>query len=128
MRYHLYKQREAYAGKVEIGYTASKGAWENVSDSIALEVYRIVQEAVGNALKHSGASVVTVDMRLDDTLLELTVGDNGKYTPSVRRGIGQASMKRRAAAVGGHLAFEADEARGTKLVLRVKTGADADGI
>ena len=42
VRYHLYKQREAYAGKVEIGYTASKGAWENVSDSIALEVYRIV--------------------------------------------------------------------------------------
>lgn len=128
VRYHLYKQREAYAGKVEIGYSASKGAWENVSDSIALEVYRIVQEAVGNALKHSGASVVTVDMRLDDTLLKLTVGDNGKYTPSGRRGIGQASMKRRAAAVGGHLAFEADEARGTKLVLRVRTGADADGI
>ena len=124
VRYHLYKQREAYAGRVGIVYTASKGAWEKISDGTALEVYRIVQEAVGNALKHSGASVVTVDMQLEGTRLELTVEDDGRYAPTGRRGIGQASMKRRAAAVGGHLAFSAGETRGTKLVLRVDVGAD----
>lgn len=117
IRYYINKQEGATS---RIEYAASAEDWSTVPDSIALEVYRIVQEAVGNAIKHSGADLITVKMTMNDGTLQVEIADNGTFAPSTRRGQGLGSMRRRASSIGGELTVEHPENGGTRLILRVK--------
>ena len=91
-------------------------------DGVALEIYRIVQEAVGNSIKHSGATKIDVAMSVTDGSLTLEVTDNGTYSPSGKRGIGLNSMRRRAVAIGGTLTVETDAENAMRVVLNVNIG------
>lgn len=122
VRYYIFKQRDAYAGKVDIEYSSCDADWEKVPDNVALEIYRIAQEGVGNALKHSGATHVDVRMDMAGGDLTLVVEDNGNYIPSGRGGVGLNSMKRRAAAIGGNLVVKQDDKGGMSLILSVNLG------
>ncbi len=72
----------------------------------AEHLYRIVQEAINNAVKHGQASGVKVSMRLDtDGSLHVTIHDNGTgFPPNWRqnRGLGVRIMEFRARLIGGH--------------------------
>ena len=71
----------------------------------ALSMYRIVQEALQNVIKHSGASRVSIRLKADFRGVSLTVADNGSgFEPcgkSGSRGIGLQSMHERARMLGG---------------------------
>lgn len=121
IRYHIGKQREASAGKTEIEYSSTGADWNAVPDDMALEIYRIVQESVGNALRHSGADRVTVSLDKNDRQLTVIVADNGRGVPSGPRvSGGLQSMRRRAAAVGAHLSLERPASGGCEIRLTVK--------
>lgn len=122
VRYYLMKQQETCGDGVRIIYSATAGDWTSVPDGVALEIYRIVQEAVGNSIKHSGATKIDVTMSVTDGSLTLEVADNGTYSPSGKRGIGLNSMRRRAAAVGGTLTVETDAENAMRVVLNVNIG------
>ena len=120
VRYYVVKQNEACGGRAVVRYLSETDSdWGGVADSMALEIYRIVQESVGNALKHSGATEVDVRMELKDSRLSLTVENNGRWTPSGRKGIGLASMKRRAASIAGSLTIETEENDSVRMTLTV---------
>jgi PAS domain S-box-containing protein len=74
--------------------------------------YRVVQEAVTNALKHSGASKIEVRARRVDNNLELTIADNGRgfADETDSNGIGLALMRERVRGLRGHLFFESTPA------------------
>ena len=103
-----YLQRAGEAAGCGVSFTATpdEADWSAVPDATALEMYRIVQEAVGNAVKHSGATEVDVCLDMPGDGLTLTVADNG--TPSERpgAGIGRRTMRQRAEAAGGRLMLE----------------------
>lgn len=121
IRYHIGKQMEASAGKTEIEYSSTGTDWNAVPDDMALEIYRIVQESIGNAVRHSGADRVTVSLDKHDRQLAVTVADNGRGVPSGPRvSGGLQSMRRRAAAVGAHLSMERSASGGWEIRLRVK--------
>lgn len=107
LRYYTYKLDAAVAG-CTVAYTSGPdGArWDDVRDEVALEVYRIVQEAVGNAVRHSGASHVGVALERTAGGLLLTVADNGHTSTASGGGIGRRTMRQRAAAVGGRISVE----------------------
>ncbi|TNC18318.1 sensor histidine kinase [Georgenia sp. 311] len=68
--------------------------------------YRIVQESLTNALRHSGASRVTVRAGLDGGRLELTVCDDGCGPgDALRPGAGMAGIEERAVTLGGGVSF-----------------------
>lgn len=124
VRYFVSKQAEAVTGTAEVIYGSSAAGrdWEDVPDATALEVYRIVQEATGNAMKHSGADRIAVNLTLTEDRLEATVADNGTRradTPTARRGIGLDSMRRRANAIGGKVSVEPGQPTGTTVRLTV---------
>ena len=122
LRYFVSRQDEA-AENISINYSSSLtgSRWEDVPDNVALEVYRIVQEAVGNAVKHSGASEIAVTLSLDANNLAASVVDNGTYHSSDKKGIGEESMRRRAISVGGSLEVKTADNGGTEVILTVKT-------
>ena len=68
VRYFVSKQAEAVTDATEVIYDSSAVGrdWADVPDSTALEVYRIVQEATGNAMKHSGSDRIAVSLTLTE--------------------------------------------------------------
>ena len=99
--------------------------WTCVPDDMALEVYRITQEAVTNAVKHSGATKVSVMLGMSDGKLTLDVTDNGTgIQQRGTRGIGRRTMRQRAEAVGGRITLTHE---GGQTMLRVEVPMrDAD--
>lgn len=82
--------------------------WTLVPAKTALEVYRIMQEAVANAQKHAGATTISIGLHLEDGCrLTLTVSDDGAGNDKrpAMAGIGLRTMGQRADAIGGHLDF-----------------------
>ena len=122
VRFFVTKQAEANKDKISISYTsAAVGCeWSEVPDCVALEVYRIVQEAVGNAVRHSGADEIRVRLELADSGLSLVVADNGTFVVSSRKGLGLDSMRRRANSVNGTVNIDFVDGIGTEVRFYVK--------
>lgn len=103
-----YLQRAGEASGCEVSFTAKPddADWAAVPDATALEMYRIVQEAVTNAVKHSGAASIDVALDMQENGLSLTVTDDGTPAERSGTGIGKRTMRQRAEAVGGRLTVE----------------------
>jgi PAS domain S-box-containing protein len=89
---------------------------------VKLCVYRVLQEALQNAIKHSGARKVSVSLRAEPDRIELTVADRGKgfdVKTTDGHGLGLASMKERLKAVDGQLAIRSEPGQGTSIRARV---------
>jgi len=86
-------------------------------------VYRVVQEAVHNAQKHSRAAAISIVMRRNDGMLTTLVEDNGRgFDPaSIQpgRGLGLIGMRERAELVEGRLVVESAAGAGTRIRLEV---------
>lgn len=100
-----YIMRTAEAAGRDITYEAdpADADWGAVADSAALEMYRITQEAVGNAVKHSDATLVSVSLSMTPQAITLTVADNGSPADFSGSGIGRRTMRQRAEAARGKL-------------------------
>ncbi|MBV9384146.1 MAG: GAF domain-containing sensor histidine kinase [Streptosporangiaceae bacterium] len=88
-------------------------------------LYRVAQEALHNALRHSGAREVSVSLSRTGRRVVLEVADDGTGfdTRGTRpRGLGLASMRERAAAVGGVLTVRSAPGSGTTVRLAVPVG------
>ena len=87
--------------------------------------YRILQEALTNAVKHSRASSVSVHFLIEKTSLVCKVEDDGiGFDPSIvhkpgRIGLGLLSMRERVNAVGGTFEIVSSSGRGACLIFRV---------
>ncbi len=86
----------------------------------ALGVLRIVQEAINNVLKHSGATALRITVRPLDDAVMLRIEDNGSGfdIDAVAGGRGLSGMQRRAQTLGGRLDIEASQP-GTRVTLHL---------
>ena len=84
------------------------------------QVSRIIQEALANARRHSGAKRISVSLEMDGDDLLTEVSDDGRgFGPETPPGVGLDSMHERAVLSGGELEIESDVERGTTVRLRV---------
>ena len=83
-------------------------------------LYRVAQEALHNALRHAGASSITVTLSKTPRLVVLEVSDDGHgfVADAPSGGLGLASMRERAAAAGGALTIRST-AKGTRVRMTV---------
>lgn len=90
-----------------------------------MEVYRIVQEALGNAVRYAGATHIWVELSTGTRSLLVTVGDDGVgFDPSLvtERGLGLAGMRERALLLDTDLTVQSAPGRGTIVTLAVPFG------
>jgi signal transduction histidine kinase len=93
---------------------------------VELSVYRIVQEALTNTLKHSDPRNVTVTLAFRDARLELEVVDDGTPTPGTATiGQGLIGMRERVALLGGELETGQRKGGGFRVAARLPVGGDA---
>jgi two-component system sensor histidine kinase UhpB len=92
-----------------------------LSPDVELVIYRIAQESLTNALRHSGARSVTVSLVADARMLTLRVVDDGKgMATNLPSGTaGMAGMRERALLVGGRLSIESRPNQGTEVRLSI---------
>jgi signal transduction histidine kinase len=93
-----------------------------------IDAYRIVQEAIGNAARHSQASNIWIDGDIVDGRIWLIVGDDGVgFQQAARgRGLGLAGMQERAAILRGRLDVQPRPGGGTIVQLQVPLTGDLD--
>jgi signal transduction histidine kinase len=84
-------------------------------------VYRVLQEALSNVVRHSGARQAWVRLRSRGGVLEMEIEDHGTglNAAALRRGLGIVSMRERAELLGGSVEFARPAAGGTLVRLNV---------
>jgi signal transduction histidine kinase len=101
------------------------GIYRALSPSLENEVLRVAQEALANAVRHSRATRVAVDLRYHPNELTLTVCDNGigfqatDTTLPAKGHFGLQGMRERADQIGGTLSVESSPESGTTVTLSV---------
>lgn len=84
-------------------------------------VFRCVQEAITNAVKHASAQYVWVTIRRDGPGLDITVRDDGAGAPALKKGRGLDGITARVAALGGEASFETGRGFTVRLKVPVPT-------
>jgi signal transduction histidine kinase len=90
---------------------------DRLPDHIEISAYYIVAEALTNAVKHSGASLITVSAEVEegDGALRLEVADDGVGGAEFSGGTGLLGLKDRVDALGGRIDLHSPRGRGTSL-------------
>jgi len=91
-------------------------------NSSAVHLYRIAQEAINNAIKHSEATRINVELAPHDDHILLTVSDNGvglQVQNEKNNGMGLRIMKFRAQMIGGSLEMKSESGKGTEIICKV---------
>lgn len=92
------------------------------STALEASIYRIVQEALNNVVKHSGATHARVAVNEDAAGIRVTVEDDGcgfVANETARQGFGLIGMRERAEQHGGDLQVTAGPAGGTRVVAAI---------
>lgn len=111
---------------VDVGFSAD-GDPAVLTPEAQLVIYRVSQEALGNAIRHSGADRIETRLRIGADLAVLEVEDNGSgFTfEQSTSGLGLGGMRERALLVGGELETESRPGRGTTIRLTIPVRANA---
>jgi signal transduction histidine kinase len=89
---------------------------DDLPESSRTCIYRVVQEALNNCVKHSKATEVRVVMQRDADGLSISVQDDGVgFDPQHNKGLGLLGMEERVSALGGRFHIESQSGRGTVL-------------
>jgi signal transduction histidine kinase len=83
-------------------------------------LFRIIQEAMQNSIKHSGAEIIDIKLHVENNILTITINDNGKgFEPQQRtEGVGIINMKQRTKSLNGAIKWESSN-KGTTLSVTV---------
>jgi signal transduction histidine kinase len=94
-------------------------AYLKLGGDVRRTVFLIFKEAINNVVRHSDCDRVDVELRVDGSLLVLTVSDDGKGFEITREsaGNGLASMRSRAASMGGQVDIDSRKTSGTRVSL-----------
>jgi PAS domain S-box-containing protein len=107
--------------------------FSELDKQLQIGIYRIIQEALTNVARHSGATSVSVRLEWDDPLLRLFIRDNGRgfisrnlsELPSKHLGI--EGMRQRAIILGGALNINSEPDKGTLIEVRLPVAGSQEG-
>jgi len=120
------RRNRTMARGCEISLEVGEGVPSAPLGETGTQVSRIIQEALTNARRHSGAKKVTVSLEMDGYDLITEVSDDGRgFGLETSPGVGLGSMRERAALSGGEMEIESSVGRGTNVRLRVPLSGEA---
>lgn len=91
-----------------------------LSAAAEVAVYRIVQEAMTNVVRHAKASVCRISLQMESGALHIRIEDNGTGMPAhAKPGIGMYSIRERAEELGGSFVLESAPGNGTRIHVRL---------
>jgi signal transduction histidine kinase len=110
-------------GQLVVDFQSNFQEKEYIINRIQIYLYRIVQEALNNVIKHGDATEVVIRLNKSSDGLMLTIKDNGKgfriEKKSYFSGNGITNMKERANLLGGHFQLNSKVNRGTEIIVDI---------
>jgi PAS domain S-box-containing protein len=109
----------------DIRLVVEEGFDVGISGKASVELLRIMQEALANVRRHSGARSVEVRLWTDDEAVLLGVSDDGRgFDPTAAQGggVGIVGMRERVEELGGRIEVKSRPGEGTKVTVRVPVG------
>jgi signal transduction histidine kinase len=110
------------SGRIRVHFTHD--ALPPIREDRSINIYRIVQEAVNNTLRHAGATEVRVGMEVKEGVLHLLIADNGRgfnYEGQLEGGggLGLRSLRSRADVMNARMRVESKEGKGTAYLFEI---------
>ena len=98
-------------------------AWNQISEQIKINLYRIAQEALHNVIKYAGCQSVEVSIRKRDKQIEMKISDDGRgfVVKKKAKGIGIRNMKSRSKQIGAEFLIRSELNQGTTIEINIKT-------
>ncbi|QHS23302.1 histidine kinase [Virgibacillus sp. MSP4-1] len=106
---------------IHIKFT-SRGQEQRLESKYEIAFFRLVQEAVQNAVKHSEASLIQVHMEMKTDKVNILIADNGKgfdLEEKEKSSFGLIGMRERIEMLGGTLQINTEPQKGTKIIIQV---------
>ncbi len=107
---------------LEVSATIS-GTERRLEPYLEIMIFRALQELLGNAARHSQASVVKVHVDMGESMVKVTVDDNGKgFDPEIinqGRSLGLKLIRERAEMLGGSFEIDSVSGKGTRVTFTV---------
>jgi signal transduction histidine kinase len=121
--------RSSVEGALTCEFSAA-GAVRRLQADLELALFRIAQEAVGNAVKHAEATRVWIELAFEPHLVRLSVEDDGVGLAKApgegtRAGYGLVLMQERAQQIGGTLAVESRPGAGARVTVTIPLSTSA---
>jgi signal transduction histidine kinase len=114
--------------KIRIKLNTDKN-WRKVDDNTAIKIYRIIQEAFNNIIKHAKANAVKVNLRFQGNDIKLSICDNGKgfdveknMTRANKARIGILGMRELADSLNGTFIIKSAPGKGTEISVTIPSG------
>lgn len=115
--------------RIEADFLAEGACLNDLGQEVRTTIYRIIQESLSNVAKHAGANSVSVIIDRTETLLRLTIEDNGRgfevatagklAREQLAGGLGIAGMRERVALIGGEIEIESSIGNGSTIFVRI---------
>jgi signal transduction histidine kinase len=104
--------------KGELSVLGSERRYEK---SVEINLYRIIQEAINNVIKHSRATEFSIQLIYGEETIKMIISDNGIGTgeEQIGKGLGFLSMRERAEAFGGTLKLDFAPGAGTTIITEI---------
>ena len=116
----LVRRNRSMARGYEISLEVEEGFPTYPFGDTGAQLWRVLQEALTNARRHSRADKVSVVLKTEGGDLIAEVSDDGRgFGPESAPGVGRSSMRERAVVMGGELQIESEPGRGTRVRLWV---------
>jgi two-component system sensor histidine kinase DegS len=117
-----------YAGRLEeltslTVHVEIQGEERTLDEAVRITIFRLIQEALNNIIKHAQASYVDVGLTFNDNAARIRVRDNGigfdlalvRLSRAGRASLGLAGMEERAALLGGEVEIQSRPGYGTEI-------------
>jgi signal transduction histidine kinase len=120
IRWHAEKLQERLGMQINVTTDGMTDIDSKMKDTI----YRIYQETLSNAVKHSEATAVDIVLRMDGNFFSLEVKDNGKgfdpaHAETTEEGMGLSTIRERVELLGGILRIKSSDTMGTSVSIEV---------
>ncbi|MDP5107162.1 MAG: tetratricopeptide repeat protein [Polaribacter sp.] len=114
--------------KFEIVYEIDKNM--NFSSLIGMNIFRVLQEAINNAIKYADAQKITIELSKNNEHFIVSILDNGKgfNINTVELGNGLSNMEKRMNDIKGSVTIKSAENKGTEILLNVALKNTANGV
>lgn len=115
------------SGMIKVDYWCSRIV-RRLDNKKELAVFRIIQELLNNAIKHSNASNVSVKMRFSLSGFAVSISDNGKGFDAelIKTGLGLKSLESRTQILNAKMQINSAPGKGTVAILFLTTQLDSD--
>ncbi len=113
------------SGALQVSYQSIGMEGENVEQTTAITIYRIVQELINNTMKHAAAKTAIVQVSKEGSHINITVEDDGKGFDTALlkgvNGIGWSNIQSRVEYLKGNLDVQSEPGKGTSVHIEITT-------